>query len=452
MIENNYFYFINNKKEINILEYILFYSIITIQKSLNLIIFHNLELNGKYYDNLINNIFGKDYNTNIRFIKIDSDINKFIPKYINEYGGIYIKKNFLILRPINKFLIYDYIMLDNILVGIKKNSNINDIYDIPNIFRIDVSLIDRLDNNQLLNNIYDYNFNKYFEIVYNKYFLVVDSIDYDIIYKKMINSDITILNLFIYYVLGFNFYFKDKNEIIYEQYKSKLDLIDKIYYINLKDSTDRNNVMVDLLNKFGKNFERYDGINGKEIQDIKNIYFENKKVENDNSNSEYAVLYSHLSLLKKIEEDEGDYFLIFEDDMCLDFIEYWNLSIKDIIENAPDDWDILMLGYFTMNLKFNSNYRKWNNDWSALSYIIKKSSIKKINKYINENNKFTLFNDVNVADNYIFRVFNTYVYKYPLFTIKNNNKSTFHNDHDNYQKIYKNINLLILNNIIEKFI
>ena len=50
-----------------------------------------------------------------------------------------------------------------------------------------------------------------------------------------------------------------------------------------------------------------------------------------------------------------------------------------------------------------------------------------------------------------FRLFKTYVYKYAYFTIPNNNKSTFHNDHDNYQKIYKNMNYLILNDIFDKY-
>ena len=106
-----------------------------------------------------------------------------------------------------------------------------------------------------------------------------------------------------------------------------------------------------------------------------------------------------------------------------------------------------MLGYFTLDHKFESEYRVWNNDWSALSYIIKKSSLNNLNNYIKDD-KYYLFDDVNVADNYLFRVFKTYLYKYPLFTINNNNKSTFHNDHDHYQKIYKNINLIILNNLI----
>ena len=35
-------------------------------------------------------------------------------------------------------------------------------------------------------------------------------------------------------------------------------------------------------------------------------------------------------------------FLILEDDLCLDFINYWDSSIENIIENAPNDWEIIM--------------------------------------------------------------------------------------------------------------
>ena len=65
-------------------------------------------------------------------------------------------------------------------------------------------------------------------------------------------------------------------------------------------------------------------------------------------------------------------------------------------------------------------------------------------KYIYNNN------DLMVADNYLFFKFNTYVYKYPYFTFPDNNDSTFHDDHLEYHKIYKNCNYLILENYIDK--
>jgi hypothetical protein len=104
-----------------------------------------------------------------------------------------------------------------------------------------------------------------------------------------------------------------------------------------------------------------------------------------------------------------------------------------------------MLGYFTLNINFESDYRKWDNDWSALSYLINHKSLYKLNE-IKKDNKYKTFNDVMAADNYLFRIFNTYVYKYPYFTFPKNNESTIHRDHLLYHSIYKNINYLILNN------
>jgi len=491
MIENNYFYFLENINKINFIEYILFYSIITIQTPINLFIYHNINLCGKYFDYLKNNELWKKYKTNIKFIYIDksnensneinnensneinnenSKNNNFQNKLvedINNYGGIYIKNKIFIIKEFNTFLIHDYIQLNNILYGIKKSSNIdnfNDIYKInkrDNYFNLNDNLFYNLkDKNIYIQSINDYNFNLYFDIIYNNYIIDIDidididSKDIDIIYNNLIDNKITIFNLILYYVLGYNYYFEKK---IIEESKFKLiNYIDKIYYINLESSNIRNNNMIKILNEYNISYERYEGLDGKKYNNIKNNYYENKYIVNDNSNSEYAVLYSHLSLIDKLQYEEGEYFLIFEDDLCLDFNQYWDKSIQEIINNAPKDHEIIMIGYFTLNLNFtncpNVNYRLWNNDWSALSYIIKKSSIHKINKYKNKNNKYKLFDDINVADNYIFRLFKTYVYKYPLFTINNNNKSTFHRDHENYQKIYKNINLLILNNTMDKYI
>ena len=75
--------------------------------------------------------------------------------------------------------------------------------------------------------------------------------------------------------------------------------------------------------------------------------------------------------------------------------------IHELIQNAPKDWEILMLGYFSLNPEFKDSYRLWNNDWSALSYIVNKNALTKLNSIIDQNNKFKLLDDVNVADNYI---------------------------------------------------
>lgn len=451
MVENNYYYFLYNN--INLFNYIFFYSIITIQNPINLFIYTDIDLEGKYYEKLKNDKLWNKYKTNILFKKANNNFEELLFHDLNEYGGIYLKKQTIFLKNMKCFLIHDFIKLENKLYGLKKYNNIKTFDELNNLeyfFNLNENTYYQINNSEQYNQIiYDYNFNLYFNIIYNHYMIYLNVEYNNLIYDNLINSYITLYNLLIYYVLGYNYYF-DEDITIFNNF-DKINEIGKIYYINLKNSKLRNNSMINILNNINIKYERFDALDGKKIMNVKDNYFEEKKLDNLNTNSEYAVLYSHLSLIDKIKHEDNDYILILEDDLCLDFQKYWNKSLKEIIENAPSDWEIIMLGYFTLDLKFNENYRPWKNDWSALSYIIKKSSINKLSNF-KINDKFKLFEDINVADNYIFRLFKTYVYKYPLFTINNNNKSTFHNDHDHYQKIYKNINLLILNNIIEKYI
>jgi GR25 family glycosyltransferase involved in LPS biosynthesis len=451
MIDNNYYYFLDNN--INFFTYLFLYSIITIQKPINLFIYINKKIDDKYYNKLSNKSLWIDYKTNIIFKELNNNFEQILFEDLKKYGGIYVKDEILFLKNMKNFLIHDYIKLENKFYGLKKNNNIQnfeELYNLKDIFTLNDNTYYQINELIKYNKIItDYNFTLYFNIIYNHYMININ-IDYDeSIYNNLENNKITIFNLVIYYILGYSYYFSEETDS-YQNF-DKINEIGKIYYINLENSKLRNDSMINILNNIEIEYERHDAFDGRKIKNIKNNYYEDKELNNVNTNSEYAVLYSHLSLIDKLQYIDGEYFLIFEDDLSLDFQKYWNQSIKNIINDAPEDWEIIMLGYFTLNVKFDTNYREWNNDWSALSYIIKKSSIKKINEY-KINNKFKLFNDVNVADNYIFRIFKTYVYKYPLFTINNNNKSTFHNDHEHYQKIYKNINLLILNNTLDNYI
>jgi GR25 family glycosyltransferase involved in LPS biosynthesis len=169
------------------------------------------------------------------------------------------------------------------------------------------------------------------------------------------------------------------------------------------------------------------------------------------SNKEYAILLSHLSVIEKCSltvNNKYNVALICEDDISLDFMKYWKNDFKSIIEKAPFNWEIIMLGYFSLNIDKKNLYNKWDNEWSAMSYLINNKTIKnKINSLKKDNLWICDENDLMVSDNYIFSKFNTYVYKYPYFTFPNNNDSTLHQDHLNYHKIYKISNYIVNENI-----
>ena len=146
--------------------------------------------------------------------------------------------------------------------------------------------------------------------------------------------------------------------------------------------------------------------------------------------------------------------LICEDDLSLDFYKYWKKDIKSIIEEAPDDWEIILLGYFSLNLNRMDSFSVWNNEWSAISYLVRYDKIKiKIDELkINDFKKWRCTSyDLMVSDNYIFSKFKTYVYKYPYFTFPNDNDSTFHDDHLDYHRIYKGSNYITLEGIYDYY-
>lgn len=458
----------NHKNEFILNDYLSILSIINIQNPKKIHIYYHFNhlFDSFFYKSLIFN-----YNEEIfEFIEYkDNFYDKLKIKIKN--GGIYIKNNFILLKKISYYLINECFFYEKCIFGFSKEcfetSKNKTKVIIDQIFEIFIHKEDilRLKNNCVYEDlneedsikiINDYNFYHYFKILDSFLFLKLQNIYKDnIILNQLKESKITYMNLIIYYILGYSYYHSPKN---IELYKSKLNFIfqgiSKIYWLNLNTSIERRKQMIKLLKYTSIYNQRIESYDGKKINNIREKYFKNSNIITNNNNCEYAIIISHLTMIKEAMKNKSlnkdDYILFLEDDIYLDFGDYWNLSIQDILNNAPKDCELIMLSYFTLNLDFKNDYREWNNDWSASAYVLKKSSLYKLNQYIDENNKYNIFDDVNVADNYLFRIFKTYVYKYPLFTISDNNTSTFHEDHDNYQKIYKNINYLILNNSIQK--
>jgi len=92
---------------------------------------------------------------------------------------------------------------------------------------------------------------------------------------------------------------------------------------------------------------------------------------------------SHVNLMKQlVEEKETDIYLILEDDIRIDKSAY--LKISKILENPPEKWDMLLLGYskiFNYNIETN-DYAKVRSFWGTYSYLINKGGAQKfLNQY-----------------------------------------------------------------------
>jgi GR25 family glycosyltransferase involved in LPS biosynthesis len=154
-----------------------------------------------------------------------------------------------------------------------------------------------------------------------------------------------------------------------------------------------------------------------------------------NTNVEYACLISHLNTIKQFSETEYDTALIFEDDVTLEFKPFWKKSLKKIINDAPNDWEIIQLCYITQQQLTNeytlNNYKKnrYGGIASMAAYIINNNAAKKfINETYNPDTKRYRLLDYHTheADHYLYKCLRTYTYKYPYFIYPTDNNSTLH--------------------------
>ena len=222
-----------------------------------------------------------------------------------------------------------------------------------------------------------------------------------------------------------------------------------VFYINLDRSTDKREKMENQLKLHFNNFQRISGVDGSKLHP--NIY--TNKINNNtsynlknfdgtigrgNPSSVLGCLLSHIKTILLVDEKGYNNAVILEDDMDLQYYPKWNTTIETIINEAPDNWDIIKL--FSLNqskLKDDVNlfkkgikYRKLPQDdieseWSTGFYIINKRGVSKIMKDI-QNNEFKI--DKNkykhlVADYYLYKNKNVYEYTKPLVAPFKNNKS-----------------------------
>jgi len=274
--------------------------------------------------------------------------------------------------------------------------------------------------------------------------------------SKIININKWLIFIISITVIGLTIYYSTIKKEGFDN-NNYLDGIDIIYWINLNRSENRRDNMKKMLKD--KVFEgipdkriiAYDGKN-----DTKNVYdkliIENKK----QSDTEYACLLSHLETIRIFNDSSNNVALIFEDDVTLEFKEYWKKSVKEIMDKAPSDWEIIMLSYI-YNLDKNFLFSDWqksdkeydtninNKYYSTIAYLINKKGSKKLMSMYSVDNKFLLKPGmIHAADFLIYESLITYVYKYPMFIYKTENDSLIHEDH-------LNIHVKSKNKIVENF-
>jgi GR25 family glycosyltransferase involved in LPS biosynthesis len=242
---------------------------------------------------------------------------------------------------------------------------------------------------------------------------------------------------------------KNKNNKNINDY---LKCIDIIYWINLDRSENRRKNMLQILDNINIKNQRINAIDGKLLSKSE-IYSKLDNIDYSRSIVEYACLLSHLNSIKTFNESNHQIALILEDDISLEYLEYWNKTICEIINDAPKDWEIIMLNYqsqYKLKNMYTLNYK--GRISCAQAYLINKNGSNKLINTILKNNKYVLTDcNIHTADNYIFCILKTYIYKYPYFTYPTNNDSTIHVSHLDFHNYCKNIAFYAWNNKFNKF-
>ena len=489
----NIFHFINETSYLEDYKYFSILSAFEINRAEKIFLHYYYLPSGKLFNKLKEKISDKLILVKINIpIIFKNNFNMFFLKFrllfiyqiLKKYGGIYLNINTISINPLTELLKYNFFKSENNeIIGSEINSymvnkyidyyylpNTNDkLFDEPFGIRninnnfINNYIIDDLKYNDdenfiykiIFNEIHDYSFGEYFHLIKNCYFLhlnckeeLLNNINTEYIFNK-----ISIYTLLVRNAIVYNFINNVEPISLHSNNIELINYIDIILWINLDSSTDRKHNMMKLLNKFDVANHRVKAVDGNKIQNINSKYFYSEtNIYPKYTNKEYAVLLSHLNAIE-LYSTKYRIGLVCEDDLSTDFLKYWNKDIKNIISGAPSDWDIIMLGYFSLNINFANLYKKWDSEWSAISYLVNYSNIRGKIKNLKHNGKWKCNEtDLMVSDNYIFSKFTTYVYKYPLFTFPNDNDSTFHGDHVNYHRVYKISNYLVHENIYNEYL
>ena len=229
--------------------------------------------------------------------------------------------------------------------------------------------------------------------------------------------------------------------------------IDIIYWINLDRSKDRHDEMMQTFKD-----DAFENIPKQRIiaYDAKNnptSVFNKLECETgiqEGHDGLYGCLLSHLESIKTFSESSYNVALICEDDMNLEYKKYWKKTVKQIMNEAPKDWDIIMLSYTIVNNEHP--YNNWDNvneDYisqlssSTVAYLINKNGATKFTNstYNKTDDKYHLDPTINThsADGYIYLKTKTYAYKYPMFTYKEDSDSTISANHNSINNNSKKI-------------
>jgi len=221
----------------------------------------------------------------------------------------------------------------------------------------------------------------------------------------------------------------------------KCDLPYPVLYINLNKDTGRRDFMEHQLSKLSSKYYRVPGINGKKIRNLRGDSIDGISFVNEYPElqpGELGCTLSHILAILTAHKLQLPIALICEDDCSFDTCGI-TTNISDVVNNAPEDWEVLQL--FTGGLKKDqitpeTSYLKFelrSTTWSNAAYLINRKGMEKVINRLG----FPLhlgpdpegIPDYGVADRFIPLIATTYCVVPPILGINTKLESTIHNEH-----------------------
>jgi len=128
--------------------------------------------------------------------------------------------------------------------------------------------------------------------------------------------------------------------------QNKLKGLPTIYYINLDHRTDRREYMESQFDYWG--IKDYHRVSATKYLSTEEYKWEHLVLDKSLSFGSAAVANSitHLEMIKNwLEATNDEYMIMMEDDYDLSLIEYWNFDWEYLMNNIPENWDCIQLGF-----------------------------------------------------------------------------------------------------------
>lgn len=202
---------------------------------------------------------------------------------------------------------------------------------------------------------------------------------------------------------------------------NKLDGLPSVHCITLKESVDRRQNLLKWFDQYS--VPKYTINVFDRIVNLEHYIFQGQG-SNNIPLSEKKLLISHFSVLRKWYETTNESsIVIFEDDVSLETVQYWNFTWEEFEKRLPNDCKCIQLSIIRYKCEpyiFDNREPYRRGHWSACAYFMKREYVKHLlDTYNPEPNLFlTSVPGVSISpelEQLLFLDIQRRVYVFPLF-------------------------------------